>query len=144
MNSINAATPQLGHWSTDEVAPLDATDAWQAALSSNYGHWQVTKAVTSGFSASIRNRTFSGLRVVECVCDPCTGRRIPQSTASIWTYSSLVFGFMSSPISAWLDSQSGESPARRQHLHQLDGTTPRTKDRSRASAGIAACAVQLD
>ena len=78
MKTPHAATPTLGHWSTGEVAPVDATDAWQAALSDNYGLWQIPKAVDSGFKASIRNRNFSGLRVVECVCDPCSGRRIPQ------------------------------------------------------------------
>lgn len=78
MNTQPTEVPKIGQWSTGDVAPADATDAWQAALSDNYGLWQVSKAVDSGFSASIRNRNFSGLRVVECVCDPCTGRRIPQ------------------------------------------------------------------
>ncbi|HWH84995.1 MAG TPA: AraC family transcriptional regulator, partial [Burkholderiaceae bacterium] len=78
MNTQHPAVPALGQWSTGDGAPADATDAWQAALSDNYGLWQVSKAVDSGFSARIRNRNFSGLRVVECVCDPCSGRRIPQ------------------------------------------------------------------
>ena len=55
MKTPHAATPTLGHWSTGEVAPVDATDAWQAALSDNYGLWQIPKAVDSGFKASIRN-----------------------------------------------------------------------------------------
>lgn len=78
MDVQHSTGPRLGQWSTDQVGPADATDAWQAALSDNYGLWQVSKAVDSGFSASIRNRNFNGLRVVECVCDPCTGRRMPQ------------------------------------------------------------------
>jgi AraC-like DNA-binding protein len=48
------------------------------ALNANYGRWQVTRSVDEGFAASILNRDFSGVRVVECVCDPCTGRRLPQ------------------------------------------------------------------
>ena len=65
-------------WSTAGLSRADTTDAWQAALNDNYGRWQVTHSVDEGFSASIRNRDFSGVRVVECVCDPCTGRRLPQ------------------------------------------------------------------
>jgi AraC-like DNA-binding protein len=65
-------------WSTGGLCRSDATDAWQAALNDNYGHWQVTQSVADGFAASIRNRDFNGVRVVECVCDPCTGRRLPQ------------------------------------------------------------------
>jgi AraC-like DNA-binding protein len=65
-------------WSTAGLSRTDTTDAWQAALNDNYGRWQVTQSVDEGFSASIRNRDFSGVRVVECVCDPCTGRRLPQ------------------------------------------------------------------
>lgn len=65
-------------WSTADVCRSDATDAWQAALHDNYGHWQVTQSVGEGFAASTRNRDFNGVRVVECVCDPCTGRRLPS------------------------------------------------------------------
>lgn len=71
-----AAAP-IRQWSTAGVATSDATDAWQSALTENYGQWQVTQSVGSRFSASVRNRDFSGMRVVECVCDPCTGRRLP-------------------------------------------------------------------
>lgn len=71
-------TAPVREWSTDQTSRSDATDAWQAALSQNYGQWQVSQAVEDGFSASIRNRDFNGVRLVECVCDPCTGRRLPQ------------------------------------------------------------------
>lgn len=73
-----SCAPGTRHWSTAQVCRSDATDAWQAALQDNYGQWQVTRAVGEGFSASTRNRDFNGVRVVECVCDPCTGRRTPQ------------------------------------------------------------------
>jgi AraC-like DNA-binding protein len=65
-------------WSTEGLVRSDSTDAWEAALTENYGQWQVSQAVAAGFSASIRNRDFNGVRLVECVCDPCTGRRLPQ------------------------------------------------------------------
>lgn len=78
MKTERPPAPQLGQWSTAGVSPSDATDAWQSALGDNYGRWQVPKAVPAGFNASIRNRDFNGVRVVECVCDPCTGRRLPS------------------------------------------------------------------
>lgn len=78
MNAPNTATPPLSEWSTRQVSPSDATDAWQAALNTHYGEWQLTRAVNNRFAARIRNRDFSGLRVVECVCDPCSGQRISQ------------------------------------------------------------------
>ncbi|MEZ5705561.1 MAG: helix-turn-helix domain-containing protein [Burkholderiaceae bacterium] len=67
-------------WSTAGLSQSDSTDAWQAALTENYGEWQVSRAVGAGFKASIRNRDFLGVKLVECVCDPCTGRRLPQFT----------------------------------------------------------------
>lgn len=70
--------PLTRHWSTAGLSASDVTDAWQSALQANYGHWQVPKSVGDGFSASIRNRDFNGVRVVECVCDPCSGRRLAQ------------------------------------------------------------------
>lgn len=78
---VNASmdnTSQVQQWSMADIRRSDATDAWQAALTRNYGHWQVAESVADGFSASIRNRDFSGVRVVECVCDPCAGSRLPQ------------------------------------------------------------------
>lgn len=75
----HATSPAPIHeWSTAGLPRSDTTDAWQAALTENYGEWQVSQAVGNGFTASVRNRDFNGVRVVECVCDPCTGRRLPQ------------------------------------------------------------------
>lgn len=79
MGTLSTSLPTaFGQWSSDTVHRADTTDAWQAALSQNYGDWQVSKAVDSEFKASIRNRDFNGLRVIECECDPCSGRRMPQ------------------------------------------------------------------
>ena len=70
--------PKPGIYFYDISTLLANADAWQVALNANYGRWQVTRSVDEGFAASILNRDFSGVRVVECVCDPCTGRRLPQ------------------------------------------------------------------
>ena len=76
-----ATTPTLESWTTRGIARSDVTDAWQSALTDNYGTWQVHEAVGPQFAANVKSREFNGLRVVECVCDPCTGRRLPQVIA---------------------------------------------------------------
>jgi AraC-like DNA-binding protein len=78
MQTTQASVLGLRQWSASQVASADRTDAWRDELSANYGEWQVRRAVSPEFSASIRNRDFGGVRVVECVCDPCEGRRIAQ------------------------------------------------------------------
>ena len=81
MDKPEATTPALSHWTTKGIHRSDVTDAWACALANNYGPWQVHKDVGPQFSASVKSREFNGLRVVECVCDPCTGRRLPQLIA---------------------------------------------------------------
>lgn len=76
-----ATTSSLVSWSTQDIHRSDVTDAWESALAENYGPWQVHKDVGARFSANVKNREFNGLRVVECVCDPCTGRRMPHLIA---------------------------------------------------------------
>lgn len=71
-----ATTPPW--WSLDEVAPAERTEAWEDTLARNYRRWQVPSRVDAGFSAQLRHRDLAGLRLVECLCDPCHGRRLPQ------------------------------------------------------------------
>lgn len=81
MPKTDTARPALGTWTTRGLQRSDVTDAWAAALADNYGPWQVHREVAPQFAASVRNREFHDLRLVECVCDPCTGRRLPQLIA---------------------------------------------------------------
>jgi AraC-like DNA-binding protein len=76
-----ASSPASVRWTTRGIHESDVTDAWQVALADNYGQWQVPKEVGPQFTASMKNREFGGVRVVECVCDPCTGRRLQQLIA---------------------------------------------------------------
>lgn len=69
--------PASDHWwSTERIAQPDRTDAWEQALSDNYRAWQVPSRLDSGFDARMRHRDMAGLKVVECICDPCHGRRL--------------------------------------------------------------------
>ncbi len=64
-----------GRWSSEGIRAGEITDAWQAALSSGYRAWEVPQRLAPGFSARMRLQALSALRLVECVCSPCTGRR---------------------------------------------------------------------
>lgn len=76
MPKPEARTARLGRWSTAGISRPDLTDAWQSALEDNYGAWQVHQAVKPQFAADVKSRSFNDLRLVECICDPCTGRRL--------------------------------------------------------------------
>ena len=71
-----ARAPSQRWWSIADVPTAERTDAWEDVLSSNFRDWQVPERVDTGFRARLRHRDVAGLRVVECVCDPCHGRRL--------------------------------------------------------------------
>lgn len=54
----------------------DKSAAWEQALRACYLDWELTKPVGSDFSARIRKRPLDEVDLVECVCDPCAGRRV--------------------------------------------------------------------
>jgi AraC-like DNA-binding protein len=74
--SARPAAPQW--WSIADVPMAQRTEAWQDMLSRNFRDWQVPDPVDTAFRARLRHRDVAGLRVVECVCDPCHGRRLKQ------------------------------------------------------------------
>lgn len=65
-------------WSIADVVPAERTDAWAGTLRQNFRDWQVPKRLEPDFHARLRHRDVAGMRVVECVCDPCHGRRLAQ------------------------------------------------------------------
>lgn len=65
-----------GQWcSTDMFPQADRTDAWEMALTSAYRDWTVKERVSPDFTASMRQRDVAGLKLIECVCSPCSGIR---------------------------------------------------------------------
>jgi AraC-like DNA-binding protein len=64
-----------GRWSSEGIHPGELRDAWQAALSRGYRAWEVPRRLAPGFAARMRQQEVSALRLVECVCSPCSGRR---------------------------------------------------------------------
>lgn len=76
-------TPPTGRWwSMGDASRGSRTDAWEAALESNYRRWQVPERVDEHFDARIRSRNIAGLNLVECICDPCHGRRVPKHVSA--------------------------------------------------------------
>lgn len=65
-------------WTTNQVRPIDVSDAWEDALSDCYLSWGVKRRVERDFSAQIRQRNFDRIRLVQCVCSPCAGHRSLQ------------------------------------------------------------------
>lgn len=61
-------------WTT--IGTTDKSAAWEQALRECYLEWELTKPVSSDFSARIRKRPLDEVDLVECVCDPCAGRRV--------------------------------------------------------------------
>ena len=66
-------------WCAIDEFPVDErTDAWQMALSAGYNDWTVNERVPADFTARIRQRDIGGIRLVECACSPCHGKRTAQ------------------------------------------------------------------
>ncbi|WP_420722421.1 MULTISPECIES: helix-turn-helix domain-containing protein [unclassified Hwanghaeella] len=63
------------HWSASNIPFADRTDALQQAMGAVYRPIEITKRLSVGFSSKIRSREINGLSLIECRCDPCSGRR---------------------------------------------------------------------
>lgn len=71
--------PKLtSEWTTVGITSADRTDAWQSVLSSSYRDWQVPHRLPAAFYARVKQHEFAGSRLVETVCDPCSGRRTKE------------------------------------------------------------------
>ncbi|WP_178133972.1 helix-turn-helix domain-containing protein [Vineibacter terrae] len=65
-------------WSTDQVS-LDArTDTWRHVVAANYRQWELPRGLARDFAAWLRYRELGGLRLVECLCGPCSGHRLAR------------------------------------------------------------------
>jgi AraC-like DNA-binding protein len=70
-----------GWWSTDDTPRGERTDAWRSAIRTNYRDWELPDGLPTGFTARLRQRDLAGLRLVECRCGPCGGRRLTRQLA---------------------------------------------------------------
>ena len=63
-----------GWWTTHELTGQKSA-AWERAISDCYLDWNLTRSVDDEFEAKIRQRTIGDIRLVECSCGPCSGKR---------------------------------------------------------------------
>lgn len=66
-------------WTTDSVRN-NKTAAWEQALRDCYLDWELTKPLGGEFRARIRQRLLSEIKLIECQCSPCSGRRVLRHT----------------------------------------------------------------
>ena len=69
-------------WSTDSSDWNDKnrSAAWEQALRDCYLDWELIKPVGDDFAAKIRQRPLNEIKLVECCCGPCSGRRVLRQT----------------------------------------------------------------
>lgn len=65
-------------WCSIKYPPRQQFDAWRAALNESHLGWELRKPCSSQFSGEIKMRNISGIRVVHCACEPCSGKRAMQ------------------------------------------------------------------
>jgi AraC-like DNA-binding protein len=62
-------------WSTREIVPARQFSSWREAVSATHLAWDLPARRQSVYQAAISPRMLGAASVVECVCDPCSGRR---------------------------------------------------------------------
>jgi len=62
-------------WTTATYPVRAQYEAWRRALNLSHLEWELDPASEPAFGARVRQRTLDDVRVVDCRCDPCLGRR---------------------------------------------------------------------
>ena len=62
-------------WSTQPVRIHERYDAWQAMLNDSHLRWSLEKNQAEGYLGDLEMGLLGDLRVVRCICDPCSGIR---------------------------------------------------------------------
>jgi AraC-like DNA-binding protein len=69
----------IDSWSSDDLPALDRYAAWTSMLNATYGRWEVDKAKQADFFGTVERYDDDTLKVIECVCDPCSAKRTRAS-----------------------------------------------------------------
>lgn len=62
-------------WSSRDHAGNDRFAAWEHQLNTVYCNFDIKKPFAPDYDARIRHRSLDGLRIIDCVCDPCGAER---------------------------------------------------------------------
>ncbi|MBN1535775.1 MAG: helix-turn-helix domain-containing protein [Anaerolineales bacterium] len=68
-------TRRVMNWSTQPFRVKERYDAWQAMLNDSHLRWSLEKNQAEGYLGELEMGLLGDLRVVRCVCDPCSGVR---------------------------------------------------------------------
>src|SRR5260370_20296354 len=63
------------NWTTSSLARRDRFDAWASAFNESHPYVDLPAPASLDFKARIRQRSLSGIQLIDCHCDPCTGHR---------------------------------------------------------------------
>lgn len=73
---ISHNTNKQNDWWTSDNVTVCLSEAWEQALSESYLDWELLRPVPDDFKARIRQKTIGDIRLIECVCGPCAGKRV--------------------------------------------------------------------
>jgi AraC family transcriptional regulator, positive regulator of tynA and feaB len=62
-------------WSTGDVRPGDAIDAWSEVLSATFLPWRLSDKASGSFQASVKSAGASDMSLIHCMCDTNRGHR---------------------------------------------------------------------
>lgn len=65
----------LATWSTRQFRPAQQFFRWREAVDETHLAWDIASHRHSEFAANLRRQSLGGASVIECVCDPCAGKR---------------------------------------------------------------------
>ena len=70
-------TTGMNKWSTQQYRMNERFDGWQNMLNQSHLNWDLQKRQPSGFFGKLDINPLGDLKVVRCICEPCSGRRSP-------------------------------------------------------------------
>lgn len=65
----------LATWSTRPFRPAQQFARWREAVDATHLAWDIALRRPSAFAAKLKRQSLGGANMIECVCDPCAGKR---------------------------------------------------------------------
>ncbi len=69
------SSDSLATWSTRPFRPARQFSRWREAVDATHLAWDIASRGHSAFAANLRRQSLGDASVIECVCDPCAGKR---------------------------------------------------------------------
>ena len=65
----------LATWSTRPFRPAQQFSRWREAVDATHLAWDIALSRQNAFAAKLKRQSLGSANVIECVCDPCAGKR---------------------------------------------------------------------